>query len=444
MKKPYIRPVIRRQFMGAANKFGGFSVPEPLVSIDGVKTDDLLKKFGSPLFVFSESSIRRKIQEFNRAFQTRYPSFQAAWSYKTNYLNAICNVFHQEGSWAEVVSAFEYEKARYNGIPGKQIIFNGPYKPYPALKKAFSEGAHVHIDHLDEISDVLQIAEELNRSLEVTLRLNMDTGMFPAWSRFGFNLETGHALEAARKIANSQGKVKITGLHTHVGTFLTDTGPYKRAAKKIAAFYKKLRDDLRQPMQYLDLGGGFPSANKLKAQYLSGSSQLPSIDTYAEAICNSLYEAFEPLEPPHLFLESGRALVDESGYLLTSVVANKTLPSGKRAIVLDAGVNLLYTSTWYDFKVSPTSYHSGTYEDVILYGPLCMNIDVVRESCLLPNLQRGESVVLHPVGAYNVTQWMQFIEMRPAVVLIQPSGEITKIRRKETLEDLLRVEEDRL
>ncbi|MCB1159105.1 MAG: alanine racemase [Leptospiraceae bacterium] len=440
-KKAYSRPIIQRQYMGAANKFGGFSVPDSTVSLAGVAVEDLVKEFGSPLFVFIEDSLRKKVQELNQAFQSRYPSFQAAWSYKTNYLNAICKVFHEEGSWAEVVSAFEYEKARKNGIPGKRIIFNGPYKPYEALKKAALEGAKIHADHLDEISDLIKIAEEGGKTLEVALRINLDTGVYPLWSRFGFNLESGQALEAARKIKSSGGKVKVCGLHSHIGTFMLDAKPYNRAAKKIVDFYKRLRDELGQPMQYIDLGGGFASANKLKGQYLSNASILPSFDSYAEAITSGLYDAFSPDDPPPLFLETGRALVDEAGYLITSVVANKTMPNGKRSFVIDAGVNLLYTTAWYDLKVATAKNYTGTFEDVSLYGPLCMNIDMVRESCLLPNMQRGEKLVLHPVGAYNVTQWMQFIEMRPAIVMISKEGKVRLIRRKETVDDLLAIEE---
>ena len=435
-KKTYVRPVIRRQFMGAANKFGRFSIPEPLTSIDGVEVEHLVKDYGSPLFVFSESVLRRKMNELNQAFQTRYSQFQAAWSYKTNYLNAVCKVFHDEGSWAEVVSGFEYLKARKNGIPGNKIIFNGPYKKYEILKQAAFDGARIHADHLDEIQDLVKISDEIGKTVNLAIRINLDTGMYPTWSRFGFNLESGHALEAARKIAHSNGKLKLTGIHCHIGTFMIDSAPYKRAAKKMADFYKRLKNELRQPMQYIDLGGGFVSANKLKAQYLSGSSVLPSFDSYAEAITSSLYDSFSPEEPPPLFLETGRGLVDEAGYLIASIVGNKTMPNGHRSLVLDAGVNLLYTSTWYDFKVSPTKHYTGTYEDVTLYGPLCMNIDVVRDSCLLPNLHRGESIVLHPVGAYNVTQWMQFIEMRPAIVMITPNREVKLIRRAETVDDI--------
>ena len=129
-------------------------------------------------------------------------------------------------------------------------------------------------------------------------------------------------------------------------------------------------------------------------------------------------------------------MVDDSGYLVSTVVGNKTMPSGKRAVVLNAGLNLLYVSTWYDLKISPVKDYSKAYEDVTLYGPLCMNIDVVRENVLLPNMSRGDHLVIHPVGAYNVTQWMQFIEMRPAVILIQQGGNVKEIRRRETVDDI--------
>ena len=441
-KRAYSRPVIRRQFMGMANKFGGLSMPQALDNIDGVDIEELITKFGSPLFIFSESTIRRKMQEYKQAFSTRYPQFQPTWSYKTNYLNSICKIFHDEGSWAEVVSAFEYSKARKNGIPGNRIIFNGPYKPYEALKLAVQEGARIHVDHLDEIQDLLKISEELNQSIGVTIRINMDIGIYPTWNRFGFNLESGHAIEAARRIAFSNGKLKVVGLHSHIGTFMLDPTAYTKAVKKISEFYQKLKTELGQPMGYLDLGGGFASSNKLKGQYLSGNYMVPNFDSYAEAICTALYDAFSPNEPPPLFLESGRALIDDAGYLVSSIVGSKTMPNGKKGHILDAGVNLLYTATWYDFKISPLKSKSMAFEEVVLFGPLCMNIDIVRENCLLPTMKRGDKLVIYPVGAYNVTQWMQFIEMRPAVVLIQKDKTVKLIRRKETVDDLNVIEQE--
>ena len=118
-KLKYERPYIKKLNAGVMNKFATSNQHAPVTEIDGVPVKNLVEEYGSPLFVLSEKKIRRNYRSALRAFNTRYPKVQFAWSYKTNYLNAVCNVFHEEGSWAEVVSGFEYQKATKNGVPGK-------------------------------------------------------------------------------------------------------------------------------------------------------------------------------------------------------------------------------------------------------------------------------------------------------------------------------------
>ena len=199
---------------------------------------------------------------------------------------------------------------------------------------------------------------------------------------------------------------------------------------------------------------------------------MPPIERYAEAIANVL-NALPPARRPKLILESGRALVDEAGYLITSVVAVKGGTAGNcaaasaaaqmdlsgtaakqafvmpalndatasHALIIDAGVNLLYTGAWFRFGVKPAkSVPGATIAPVKLYGNLCMNIDVVREQVALPPQNVGDHLVLHPVGAYNLTQSMQFIAYRPAAVLIGLDGAGEVIRARETLEDVERPE----
>jgi diaminopimelate decarboxylase len=127
---------------------------------------------------------------------------------------------------------------------------------------------------------------------------------------------------------------------------------------------------------------------------------------------------FKTEELPLLILESGRVMIDDAGYLLGTVLANKKLSDGRKATIMDFGVNIMFTSFWYDHKISPAQEVSHFNEDTVMYGPLCMNIDIVRETVNLPLLNRGDHVVVHKVGAYNMTQWMQFIAMRPNIVLI--------------------------
>ena len=108
------------------DKFGMKTKTATLSHIEEHSVHDILKEFGSPVYVISEPCIRKTYRTAYKAFSTRYPRVQFAWSYKTNYMNAVCKIFHSEGAWAEVVSGFEYSKAIENGISGDQIIFNGP------------------------------------------------------------------------------------------------------------------------------------------------------------------------------------------------------------------------------------------------------------------------------------------------------------------------------
>ncbi|NCD69548.1 type III PLP-dependent enzyme domain-containing protein [Mucilaginibacter agri] len=432
-KLKYERPYIKKLNAGIMNKFGTRTDSQAFTHIDGVPVKSLIAEYGSPVFVLSEKQIRRNYRSAYRAFSTRYPKVQFAWSYKTNYLNAVCKIFHQEGSWAEVVSGFEYRKAIGNGVPGNKIIFNGPNKPKEDLLLAIENDSLIHIDHFEELTLLLKISENLTAKPRVAIRVNMDTGIYPSWDRFGFNYENGEAWNALTRIVNS-GKLQLVGLHCHIGTYVLSTAAYAIAATKMADLAWSCKTQLKQTIEYLDLGGGFPSTNTLKGSYLPGADTVPSVDDFAEVITTTLLNSGLPKHDlPLLILETGRALIDDAGYLLGSVVANKRLGDGKRAMVVNFGVNILFTSFWYEHQISPAQDFTPHVENMTVYGPLCMNIDVVRESVNLPLLNPGDHVVVHKVGAYNMTQWMQFITQRPAIVLIDEQQQTHLIRTSETL-----------
>jgi diaminopimelate decarboxylase len=439
-KLRYERPLIRKLESDMPNKFGSRNIFQPQTHIDEVPVKDLIDEYGSPVFVLSERTIRDTYQNAKKAFTTRYPKVQFAWSYKTNYLNAVCKVFHQEGSWAEVVSGFEYDKALQNGVPGKKIIFNGPDKTTDDLRKAITNDSLIHIDHLDELYALFDLADELKLKPRVAIRVNMDTGIYPLWDRFGFNYENGQAWDALNKIMRSD-KLELVGLHTHIGTFMLTAQAYATAAFKLADLAIGIRKKYNHKVKYIDMGGGFASGNTLKGAYLPGKDTNPSFDDYAEAITSAFINAdFEPGNLPLLILETGRALIDEAGYLLGSVVSNKRLADGRRNTIVDVGVNLLFTSFWYDHKITPAQEFTHYVEDTVLYGPLCMNIDVIRENVSLPLMNKGEHFVIHSVGAYNMTQWMQFITLRPKVVMIDTKGEVHIIRKNESMETITALE----
>lgn len=442
------------------NYYSRGSFVPPLPAIDGIEVTRLTREFGSPVFVFSEHDMRAKARRAKEAFRNRYKKTVFAWSYKTNYLNAVCQIFHSEGWLAEVVSDFEYEKARALGIPGKDIIFNGPQKPRAILQRAMSEGALVQIDNWDELNLVEELAKSFKKPVEVGIRVWTDAGIRPIWTKFGFALANGEAAHAAARIVRNP-KLSLHTIHTHIGTYILAPEAYRTATQNLVGLREQVLLEHDHLVPCLNLGGGIPSYSLLHGMAKPAEHVIRPIEDYAEAITGVLNKLPDK-KRPMLRMEMGRHLVDEAGYLLTSVVAMKghdrPTPSttdlsartakewqllqedSKRGVLVDVGINFLYTAAWFEIGVWPSRLVNTPAIPTRLYGNLCMAIDVIRETVDLPTLDVGDVLTLHPVGAYNLTQSMQFIDYRPAVVLIGEDGKAELIRRRETLDDINRPE----
>jgi len=429
-----------------------------LSEIDGVPISKLVKQFGTPLFVFSEKTIREKARYLRELFKQRYTNTCFAWSYKTNYLNAICQTLHQEGWIAEVVSDFEYMKARKLGVPGKDIVFNGPCKSREILELALKEGALIQIDNWDELGVIEELTKDAKDSVNVGIRIWLDAGIQPIWSKFGFALGNGEASRAAVRIVQNS-KLKLHTLHSHIGTYILTPMAYRTSAQKLLALREEIYVEHNHLIDCINLGGGFPSHSLLHGMLGTPEQIIPPIELYADAITD-VFNSLPEDKKPQIRFETGRFLVDDAGYLLTNVVAvkggnrypanthtNLSAHEHKEQLILnedmtmssyiiDAGINILYTATWYQMNIFPSRAINSPPLPSRLYGPLCMAIDVVCYNTLLPPLKVNDTLTLHPVGAYNVTQSMQFITFRPAVVLINEKGIPEIIRKREVLEDV--------
>jgi len=432
-KKPYVRPAMTRISLADTERFKGSYLKARVSSdVDGHPVRRLLHDFGSPLYVVSEASLRRTFRRMRDAFAKRYPRATVAYSYKTNYLSGICAILHREGAWAEVVSGLEYEMARRLAVPGSEIVFNGPHKSPAEMGRAFADGAAVNLDSFDDLQKAEQVADTLGRKARVGIRVNMQLN-YPAWDKFGFGLESGQAYDACRIVARHR-HLHLAGLHCHVGTFVIDLSIYRRLIENLLSLAVKIRETLGVSLEYLDIGGGFPSANTLHSQLMPAETTSPTPEQYAETICEVLNRRSGELGAPvRLLLEPGRSVVDECMSLLSTVVAVKEYGGGRFAVI-DAGVNLLPTAYYYKFQILSDREGAAT-EQIDLVGPLCMQIDVVRKGATLPRVQVGDALTIRCVGAYNFSQSMSFIFPRPAVVLVGAGGaEI--LRRAETYDDI--------
>ena len=418
--------------------------------------EKLLNKYDSPLFLLSEKKLRSKYNEFKDAFTEEGIETIIGYSYKTNYLPALCSILKQEGAWAEVVADMEYKLARSLNIPGSRIIFNGCYKTETELNKAVSEDALINIDSFNELELLDRVAGSLGKKARTGIRINFVMGNMP-WTKFGFNYESGEAKEALEKISKKK-NIKFEAIHNHSGTFNVDPKMYSKSTRiiiELAEYAKKLGLNTK----IIDVGGGFPSSNKLKPQYdIPGGSKYNenTLQQFSSAIMNHLKKAKHLFNKgkPILILEPGRAIVDEAMQLISKVVSKKKDANGNDSIVMDAGVNILPTAYWYDFEPKlanklngsnnnlngKTKKNGSNYNGLVkMYGPLCIQIDSINESVNLPSVELGDVIVFSNVGAYNLTQSMQFIQTRPAVVLLGSNG-VELIRRKETWRDIFKLD----
>jgi diaminopimelate decarboxylase len=435
-RKPYLAPMITPHGQNVVNQLGQVQSERVQESLDGVPVARLLAEYGSPLFVYSERTLRQKARELRSAFTAAYPRVRLLWSYKTNYLDAICGVLHQEGWDAEVVSELEYAMARRLGIPGTRIVCNGAHKPRRWLERAVSEGAFVQLDHFDELLLLEDVARARGEIVPVGIRVNLRArSLGGAWERFGFHLESGEALDAALRVCQSPW-LRLRGVHCHLGTFIPIPNAYAESARALGRLLKNIEAQSGEHLEVVNLGGGFPSGNTLMVPPAGADDEVTFAD-FAAAISSELRSCFQGrAELPELWLESGRALVDDAGSLLSTVVGTRRQPGDVRGLVLDAGLNVLYTAHWYRHRIIPAQPVAGPEVATVFFGPLCMNIDALAGPLPMPPLVLGDQLVIACVGAYNNTQWMQFSQPRPAVVMVAEDGAVEVIRRAEGIEDV--------
>jgi len=409
-----------------------------MINIDEKQINIFAEKYGSPLFIVSADSIKKNLKTFQAAFSDKYPKVVVAYSYKVNYLPGILHVIHKQGAWAEVASGFEYEIAKNLHVPGDSIVFNGPYKKKEEQEKAINERALINVDHLDEIEQLEEIASALGRTINIGIRLNMEVGIDQLPDRFGFNLESG---EAARVVTrcSEKGLLNIAGLHVHLTSYIVekqsednipakgikliwpkDYEAYRKAAQKTVCFANEIKEKFGIKIEYIDMGGGFPTVD--------------GIYPYVDAIVGSIVQGFNKNDLPLLILEPGRAIVSDAAHLITTVVAAKEFSNGQRAAVIDAGINVLPTSYWKYQDIEYFNNSDSAFEETIVYGPLCLQTDIVSKT-ELPKLRAGDRLLVKNVGAYNIPQSSTFIYPQPTVLLID-GNDIRIIKKRGEIKDL--------
>jgi diaminopimelate decarboxylase len=407
-------------------------------TIDGKNVFYLRKRFGSPLYVVSKKALISKINWVKKTLALIYPNSRLAFSVKTNNLAGVVDQMRKKEVMAEVVSMYEYLLAKKVGYNGKQIIVNGPYKPADLLDRAIRDSALINIDNISELAVVAKISEKLEIKSGIGLRIK--PRIFQHSSRFGFETE-GEDINDALKLINSNNRLKLIGLHCHLGSNIFSQNMYRRASETICSLVHKIENTSISRIEYLDMGGGFPSAG-------GGGSVVSAALTYSGQYFKEIAKPIldHGLQHIKLIIEPGRALIDESVILLTSIISSRIF-KGRQTAISDASISILPLAQTRNqrLEIIPAGKASGSVPSTLpttLFGSSCIETDwLAKTGC--GRLETGDIGVLYNAGAYNISQANQFINLRPATISI--TGNRTKLlRRKEMFADLYGLEKNSL
>ena len=416
------------------------------LAIGGCDTLELLRRFGSPLYVFDEQTLRGKCQEYLHEFRSRYPNTDVLYASKAFINLAIATIMHEEGMGLDVVSGGELAVALGAGFPAGRIYFHGNNKSEQELREAIEAGVgRVVIDNFHELSLLDNLAGELGRTQDVLLRLSPSvdphthshttTGILD--TKFAIPIETGQAEEAVRQ-ALAAPHLRLRGFHAHLGSPIFELEPYVQAIDVLIEFAASMRDKLHFEMVEFSPGGGFA------VQYVE-DQPAPPASAYAETIVEALRSACgrQGLALPRLSVEPGRSTICRAGVALYTAGAAKDIPGVRRYVSVDGGMADNIRPAIYGAKYEALLANrplAALQETVTIAGKFCESGDILIRDAVLPQVNPGDVIAIPASGAYCLAMSSNYNHAtRPAVVLVK-DGQARLIRRRETYEDLMRLD----
>ena len=397
------------------------------LSVGGLRASDLADEFGTPLVVYCQQTILAAA----RAYREAAPDALPLYSLKAFPNLALLRMLAAEGFGADVSTLGELEFARRAGIPGERTVVHGNNKSDEELRAAAEVGARfVVLDALDEAERAA--AAGVRRALvRVTPGIDADTHEKIRTAHHGskFGLPPEDALAAAAT-AREAG-VDVAGVHLHIGSQLVDP----RAGLETIDWLKDFAAREWLP-EVVDLGGG------LGIPYVEGERP-PAIRQFVASLLSRLADSW-PGEPPEVILEPGRSLVGPAGLTLYRVGVVKQASDEVTYVAVDGGMSdnprpQLYGARYTALLANRADEQAAGSYDVC--GKHCESGDVLIEGARLPEPRRGDVLAVPATGAYTLSMGSNYNAVpRPAAVLVS-NGRARVIRKRESLDDLLRHEE---
>jgi len=392
----------------------------------------IAESVGTPVYVYSHATLLRHFTAFDQAF-AGMPHL-TCFSVKSSSNLSLLRLFARLGGGADIVSGGELFRSLKAGMPADRIVYSGVGKTRPEVRAALEAGILMfNVESPQELDLIDEIAQDLGRQAPVALRVNPDvdpkthpyisTGLRK--DKFGIAIEQA---ESEYDRASDLAGLEVIGIACHIGSQLTDVGPFTDAVGRLLLLVDRLeKRGIR--LTYLDLGGG------LGITYQDETPPEPA--AYAQAIRQVLNGS-----DLTLILEPGRVIVGNAGVLLSRVLYTKE-GADKTFVIVDAAMNDLIRPSLYDsyHAIWPAKQSERRMRTTDVVGPICESGDFLARNRELPEFLPGELLAVMSAGAYTYSMSSNYnSRLKPAEVLVR-GGDFHVIRRRETYEDLVRGEE---
>ena len=411
------------------------------LSIGGCDLTELAEKYGTPLYVLDEETIRAVCRDYKKAF-SKYKKVRMMYASKALCTMGTSVLISSEGFGFDVVSGGEIYTLYKAGIDMSNVLFNGNNKSIDELNLALDLGVgRISVDNFLELSLLNELAKSKNLVANILLRITpgiechtheyIQTGHLD--SKFGFDLT--QIDEAVDLILNTYSNLKLHGLHAHIGSQIFETKVYHDEIEILIKELSRLDEKFNLKLDEINIGGG------LGVKYTEKDVP-PSTYEIADVIINSLNENIQKykIEPPTVFLEPGRSVISTAGVTLYTLGSSKQVPHGKKYVAVDGGMADNIRPAMYEAEYIAQIANKPDFElsqNVTIAGRFCESGDILIKDIKLPEIEEGDILCVFNTGAYNYSMASNYNRVqKPAMVLVNNSQSDIIVNR-ETLEDLI-------
>ncbi|MEU4795895.1 diaminopimelate decarboxylase [Streptomyces sp. NPDC023327] len=417
---------------------------EGVVSVGGIAVTRLAEEFGTPAYFLDEADFRARCRAWRDAFGTDADVFYAGKAFLSR---AVVRWLHEEGLNLDVCSGGELATALAAGMPAERIAFHGNNKSEEEIHRAVEAGVgRIVLDSFQEIVRVSHIAERLGRrqrvQIRVTVGVEAHTHEFIATAhedqKFGIALAGGQAAEAVRRALRLDG-IELIGIHSHIGSQIFDMAGFEVSARRVVQLLAEVRDEHGVELPEIDLGGGLGIAYTSEDDPREPHEIAKALGEIVTREC-----AAAGLRTPRISVEPGRAIVGPTAFTLYEVGTVKPLEGLRTYVSVDGGMSDNIRTALYDaeYTVALVSRSSDAQPMLVrVVGKHCESGDIVVRDAFLPaDLAPGDLIAVPATGAYCRSMASNYNHaLRPPVVAVD-SGAARVIVRRETEEDLLRLD----